>query len=215
MPSSPHLAMLAIALMACSSVACGQCFGTKPKAKVTPLVIPLAVRAFQPALLDKPTAEDILNRSSQLLQTEDGTGDCECPVKLELESFGLFSHADGIINTKAEFNALFQGAFSSPLHALIEDPNLAPRVRQVRVVAEIYWCRNTLSSSVAGCADEPGLRIAITRRSALLEAELWAHETGHTRGLPHRNNSWTAVMHETVYPDHKELTVPECNIYRH
>lgn len=210
MPSSPRLAMLAITLMACSSVACGRCAGSGAGS----LVIPLAVRVYDPAVLTEPEAVKILSRSSKLLQAADWNGDYACPVELRLESFGPFESVSGIINSKADFDALFVDTFSSPSSAMIADPNLAPRVRQVRVVSEIYWCGFTTAGGAAGCADEPGLRIAITRRSALVEGELWAHETGHTRGLPHRNTTWTAVMHETLLPDHKELTVAECNVYR-
>ena len=168
---------------------------------------------WTPALLKEPEAVEILDKSSKLLKDVDGTGDCTCPVELQLESFGPFESVDGIVNSRADFNALFDDTFANPSDGMVADPDLTPRVRQVRVVTAIYWCGG-IGASVAGCADQPGLRIAVTRPSALVEGELWAHETGHTRGLPHRNNIWTAVMHETLLPDHKDLTVAECKTYR-
>jgi hypothetical protein len=187
--------------------------GPKVPPTAGPLVIPLAIKVYLPAVLSQPEALNILDRSSSLLQASNASSDCACPVELKLDSFGPFESVDGIVNSRADFDALFADTFTKPMDAMNADPDQAPRVRQVRVVSEIYWCRG-MSAGVAGCADQPGLRIAVTRRSALVEGELWAHETGHTRGLPHRNNIWTAVMHETLLPDHNELTVSECNTYR-
>jgi hypothetical protein len=208
MPSSPRLAVLAIALVACSSMGCVK------NGPPGPRVIPLAVRVHPMAALDAGDAKDILAGSSSLLKAANGPGDCACDVDLQLESFGDFEIGDGIVNSRADFNALFADTFANPSDGMVVDPDLAPRLRQVRVVSEIYWCDGVAGPSVAGCADQSGLRIAITRRSALVEGELWAHETGHTRGLHHRNDTWTAVMHETLLPDHKDLTVAECKTYR-
>src|SRR6187401_97708 len=199
MPSSPRLAMLAAALAVCSLMACGP----KTPPTVGPLVIPLAVRVYLPTALKEPEAVDILDNASKLLQVAESSGDCACPVELRLDSFGPFA-SDGVVNTQSDFDALFADTFPNPLAANASEPDLAPRVRQVRVVSEIYWCDGA-GPSVAGCADQGGLRIAVTRRSAVLEGELWAHETGHTRGLHHRNNTWLAVMHEALLQDHKEL----------
>jgi hypothetical protein len=173
----------------------------------------MAVRVYLPTILKEPEAVDILDNASKLLQAAESTGDCACPVELRLDSFGPFSSVDGIVNTETDFDALFADTFPNPLAANTSDPDSAPRVRQVRVVSEIYWCGG-IGMNVAAALIEPGLRIAITRRSAVLEGELWAHETGHTRGLHHRNNTWLAVMHEALLQDHKELTVAECKKYR-
>ena len=219
MPSTARLGIPVLALLVYASIACRPSSSPGPglltqSGGAGPLVIPMAIRVFDPAFLTEPDALAILEKSSVLLQTEDWVGDCACPVELRRDSFGTFEDPNnGVVSSKADFNALFADTFTNPSDAMTADPDLAPRIRQVRVVSHIEWCGG-ITPDAAGCADEPGLRIAITRRSALLEGELWAHETGHTRGLPHRNNSWTAVMHETVLPDHKELTVAECNKYR-
>jgi hypothetical protein len=203
-----RLTLWATLAVAFAATGCGSCgAGFAPNMSE----IPLAIAVHPTTTLSPKEANDVTRDASLILQSSDWPGDTACPVELTVESLGTFEIGNGIVGSKFDFDKLFPAALAPGFTA---GAATAPQVRtrHVRVVSQIFWC-DVFIASAAGCADQPGLRIAVARRGADREGELWAHEVGHTRGLPHRN-SWSAVMFEAILPDHKDLTALECTTYR-
>lgn len=90
------------------------------------------------------------------------------------------------------------------------EPLGAPR--KVRVVNAINWC-GTISAGIIGCAYTPGTCMVVVRFSPDQEAQLWAHEFGHSKGLPHRDDP-DALMRPFIGASHRNLTKSECGRIR-
>ena len=182
--------LIPVVTLAASASACG---GGTPK------VVPLAVKVHTTAVLTATDADLIVTGASTNLQHADSGTDVSCNTQFTVDSLGAFTTGTGVVSTKQDFDDLF-------------DPGSSP-IRQVRVVSEIYWC-GAMMASAAGCADRPGNRIALVRRGADRERELWSHEIGHTKGLSDRMDSWVAVMFWQILPGHREVSATECSAYR-
>jgi hypothetical protein len=101
-----------------------------------------------------------------------------------------FNDGDGSIDSGAEFNAVvaLQG--------------------HVKVVNQINWC-GRIGFNIIGCSPTPGNSLVVVRFTANQEGILWAHEYGHTRGLPH-NPASTAIMNPTIATTRTMVTPSEC-----
>lgn len=197
----PRLALVASLCVVVFASACQFC----PLSGVgAPKTVALAVRVHAKSQLSAAEADDIVKTSSTILQVADSTGDTACNVQLSIASLDNFDIGTGVIYSQTDFDALFGPTSAQTLAGATPT--------QVRVVSEIYWC-GAIIASAAGCADQPGTRMAVARRGSDREGELWAHEVGHTRGLPHRN-FLLAVMYATVLPNHKEVNNVECTAFR-
>jgi hypothetical protein len=89
----------------------------------------------------------------------------------------------GVINSQQDFDQVFAAQTKG-----------VPR--RARVVYQINWC-GTVGAGIIGCADTPGLRMAVVRFTGTLEDVLWGHEFSHTKGNPHRAST-TALMNPTI-----------------
>jgi hypothetical protein len=162
-----------------------------------PTVIALTISRYTTSTLTNTTADAILDEMTDILQTDDGAGagDVACDVEF-IRSGGVtvFSTGDGSIDSQAEFNTV------------IGLPGY------VKVVNQINWC-NGIGFNIIGCAPTPGSALAVVRLTSIpLEGILWAHEYGHTQGLPHRNVS-RAVMNQTIASTRTRVNSTECNAY--
>lgn len=84
--------------------------------------------------------------------------------------------------------------------------------RRVRVVNAIRWCGSPTSTTI-GCAYTPGSCMVVVRYNSTMEGALWAHEFGHSKGLPHRDVS-DAIMHSTIDTTRKMFSAGECSRIR-
>jgi hypothetical protein len=105
----------------------------------------------------------------------------------------VFDDGDGSIDSAAEFNAVIALAGF------------------VKVVNQINWCSG-IGFNIIGCAPIPGSSLVVVRFTGA-EGILWAHEYGHTRGLPH-NTGGTAIMNGTITATHTMVTPSECAAFK-
>lgn len=117
-----------------------------------------------------------------------------------LASFG--NPANGIVNSQADFQAICSGG-SAAVRGI---------QRSVYVVVKINWC-GSLKPGIIGCANTPGICMVVVRYSASKEGQLWIHEFGHSKGLPHRDTSG-AVMHSIINYGGEDFNSGECQSMR-
>jgi hypothetical protein len=174
----------------CNIAACSN----DPDCPDLPRVISLTIRRYTTSTLSNSTADAILDEMTDILQTNNGSGDVACDVEF-VRNGGVttFSTGDGSIDSQAEFNAVIG------------------LTGYVKVVNQINWCNGTLTAAI-GCAPTPGSSFVVERFTTGQEGILWAHEYGHTQGLPHRNVS-NAVMRGTIGSTNKRVNSTECNAY--
>jgi hypothetical protein len=175
-----------------SRARCGvQCF--------VPHAHQLSVRRHSTTQITNANADSILAAATNILRTDSGANDVACSVNLRrVNDVAVFTQGDGSIDSQAEFNAM-----------------IALRGR-VKVVNAINWCGDTIPG-IIGCAPAPGNSQLVVRTDQDLEGEVWAHEFGHTRGLPHRPttpNNVGAVMFPMALADNTRVNQTECSAYR-
>lgn len=158
-------------------------------------VVDMAVKRYTSATLSNADADAILDEANDILQTDDGSNDVACTVAfLRKGNVTSFSTGDGSIDSQAEFNAVI--ALSG----------------QVKVVNTINWC-GALIPNVVGCAPQPGSSEVVVRFGTThTEAICWAHEYGHTRGLPHRSGD--VIMNGTNASRNTQVNSTECTAFK-
>ncbi|HIF98799.1 MAG TPA: hypothetical protein EYQ54_17575 [Myxococcales bacterium] len=163
----------------------------------------ISVRRHPTVPLTNADATSILNNFGTLIRTADTATDFACAsdfgtikgIKIQPAFYvrdGAVGAYAGVsdINSEADFNAV------------IGTPGYA------KVVNSINYC-GKIKPNIVGCAPTPGNSFAIVRFTNDQEGILWAHEFGHTVGLPHRNGP-TLLMNEYISPNRKEVNANEC-----
>ena len=154
----------------------------------------LTVRRHTTSNLTNARADTILANATTVLQTNDGPGDVACCVEFERDGpVTTFATGNGSINSQADFNTI------------IGLPGY------VKVVNAINWCGG-LIPNVIGCAPVPGNSLVVVRFTLAQEGILWAHEYGHTKGLPHRNVP-NAVMNAVIAANRLRVNSFECDAF--
>jgi hypothetical protein len=105
----------------------------------------------------------------------------------------VFSDGDGSIDSRAEFDEI------------VSLPGAA-----VKVVNQITFCGKF--GSFAGCAPQPGHAFVVASLVPDVAGRVWAHEYGHTRGLPHRQVR-TAVMRQGPIATATGVNADECDAF--
>ncbi|HEY5864521.1 MAG TPA: hypothetical protein VI542_03065 [Candidatus Tectomicrobia bacterium] len=161
-----------------------------------PREIPLTISRYITSTLDNATADLILAEASDVLQTNNGgVGDVACDVTFARNGgVTTFSATDGSIDSEADFNAVI--ALSG----------------RVKVVNQITWCGG-FGANIIGCAPRPGTSQVVVRWVTIhQEGILWAHEYGHTQGLPDRTTA-NYVMSGTLSARSTRVSATECDAY--
>ncbi len=170
----------------------------------TACVTPLSVRRHQTVGLTDARATTILSNFSNVVFTADTPNDFACTTGFNnppqiTDMMPAIYPRSGAVGTYAA-NANFNSAAAAA--AILGTPGY------VKVVNNISWCSQP-GANIIGCSPTPGTSMAVVRWTAALEGILWAHEFGHTVGLPHRNNV-NAIMNPFIVPTALELTAGEC-----
>jgi hypothetical protein len=184
-------AVVAIASVLTSAVAAGQ------------IIQPVAAGRAPPAVLTDAQARRILSESTKILQTQDFPTDTACAVTFSLSpNLVTAESVPSVINSAADFNAVC--AHHGFAHAVVA----------------LNWCKTQILGGATGCSQTPGpcmlvIRLAEYASTAAgdIEGILWAHEFGHTRGLPHRKSEM-AVMNPYLGPTERGITKAECEAYK-
>ncbi len=122
--------------------------------------------------------DSALANATSLLRTDSGSGDVAADVRLVRDGRVLITPSNGLFQISSR-----------------EELDAACSLMGFAVVTEtINFCSGT-GSSIIGCA-RTGCMIVVPHNVAGRPV-LWAHEFGHTRGLPHRNGS-TLLMNPTL-----------------
>lgn len=129
-------------------------------------------------LLTANAIDSALADATNLLRTDSGTGDVAADVRLRRDGRVLITPSNG----------LYQISSGDELDEACELPGFAV------VTQTINFCSGT-GTSIIGCA-RAGCMIVVPHVAAQ-RGMLWAHEFGHTRGLPHRNGS-TLLMNPVI-----------------
>jgi hypothetical protein len=142
---------------------------------------------------------NILKRMSR-----DVLGECDVTFKLvgEVEPFAS-RHTPHTISDKND------------LEAVHREP------ADVKIVKAIDFCKrdSVFESEFIGCSWRPRGRLKTmivthTQVEPRLRHILWAHEFGHTRGLPHRRNPEALMTPCTLFGDNVQITTRECSCFR-
>jgi hypothetical protein len=151
--------------------------------------------------LTQSEIENILKLASDLLQKTPNS----CPVGFKLSGpVTTFNNAPAIINNGHELEEV---------HSVPAD---------VKVVQRINFCLGVFDQEgFLGCAWRPKGRKTVIVTTEMVGAvpgrhpNLWAHEFGHTTGLPHRTDADdVALMLREIKAFHKEINSDECDHLR-
>jgi hypothetical protein len=166
----------------------------RPDVAVAP--VKLKISRYTTVTLTNSEADTIIADGVKLLKDKDGSDDVSCTIDLSRDgNVTTFTTGNGIINTKADYDAICA---------------LAGRIHMVK---QINYCAGRTSPNIIGCADVSGTCMILVRTAADLEGVLWMHEYGHNAGLNHRNVA-KAVMNETIDNTCKRINSTECDAYK-
>jgi hypothetical protein len=170
-------------------------------APMSTITHPLSIGRHAMASLSDAEAGDIIAYGSQVL--------AQCNAVFQQRGGVATVNTPSSINSDADMAAACSSKHISP------EGGLEPKgtVRTVRVVNAINWC-GTAGASIIGCAYTPGQCMVVVRYTHDQEGILWAHEFGHSKGLPHRSDSGDAVMYPSISPSHLAFTGSECSAIR-
>jgi len=156
-------------------------------------------RATTTAPLTNANVDGILTNSTTLVhEKQHPTNDTRCCVRFTRNGgIGNWIPAPNrpdVINTAADFNNL--------------NNNIAARVKVVR---QIKWCANPAAPGVMflGCTttgDED--EVVVVEGTT---AQTWAHELGHSVGLPHRDNNINNLMYFSSAGNETLINATECS----
>ncbi len=169
------------------------------QAVVAPKTIshPLTIAKHPAASLTNADADSIIGSANGVL------GQCRA----------VFGRQGNVASSTAMPSAIYSAsdmAAACGASLMSEDPSPAGVPRRVRLVNNIYWCGSPTTTTI-GCAYTPGTCLVVVRH--YLDGILWSHEFGHSKGLPHRQDS-DAVMHGTIDPNHRVFSSGECQSIR-
>ena len=163
----------------------------------------LTVRRHSTVPVSNALANSILGDFSSVINTSDTPTDFACAGDFgtigDTTFMPAFYMRDGNVTTYAGVGNINSQA---NFNAVIGAPGYA------KVVNAINWCSG-LTPNVIGCAPVPGNSFAVVRFTTNQEGILWAHEFGHTVGLPHRNGP-TTVMNSFISTSQLEINSNEC-----
>jgi hypothetical protein len=155
----------------------------------------LDIRRFSTSTLTNADADKILADMGTILQAANGGGDISCNVGF-LRDSGVTTFTDGTgkVSNAADFN------------------NFMGQRRRIWVLNSIRWC-GSLKPNFIGCTRR-GASSVVVRYIPTQEGILWAHEFGHTQGLPDRNTA-NFVMNGINFPGNLNIDAAECDAYRY
>ena len=156
---------------------------------------------FTTSILTNADADRILADATRVLSQQDGPSDIACSVK-------FVRNAEDVLVTDVPANGIINS--STDLDRSLD--NAPGNAKRITVVNQINFCDGA-KPNIIGCA-RPGTSQVVVRTTPTNEGILWAHEYGHTRGLPHRDSDPTAVMHSIIMPSHLQVTNGECISFR-
>jgi hypothetical protein len=160
----------------------------------------LKVARHAQAQISTIEAETALDQGSKVLQAKDGPGDTACNVTFSLA--GQITVFDDPIPSEIDTPEDFVRICSSPGY--------------VHVVNIINTCDGLTLPGIRGCSETPGKCIVVVRMINTVptdkEGLLWAHEFGHTKGLPHRSDE-TALMNPYLGPTERQVNTVECSAF--
>jgi hypothetical protein len=160
-----------------------------------PKNVALTISRYTTSTLTNANADAILAKATNTLQTNNEPGDVACDVTFTRNGgVSVFSTGDGNIDNLADFNTI------------IGLPGY------VKVVNLINWCNGNLTAAV-GCSTIGGSSLVVERITTLhKEGILWAHEYGHTQGLPDRVIA-NYVMSGGITAKSTRVNSTECDAY--
>ena len=132
----------------------------------------LEISRFTTSILTDADADRILADVRRVLSKKDGASDIACMLTFVRNgNVTVFDFGNGIINSRSDQDSIIGSSLPG----------------KVRVVNQINFCGG-FKPGVIGCARRGSLQ-AVVRHTPTEEGILWAHEYGHTRGLPHRDTT--------------------------
>ncbi len=169
------------------------------------IVHPLSIRNYVTTTFSDAQADAITGRATQIFQS----------FKVSLVRQNVvqtYNVGNGTINSNADFNAVFSAVMKDPESSNEKSDAILGAARQVRVLNQINWCGQT-APNIIGCADTPGIRMVVVPVATNIDGVLWGHEFGHTKGLPHRNDT-NALMNGVAAPTNTLTNGAEQNALR-
>jgi matrixin len=146
-------------------------------------------------------ADQILTEATNIVAKQDGPGDVICDISLERSGTVKISSKYPLeINSAGQFNDAKQLGTN------------------VVVVDRIRYCGG-FGSGILGCGSVPGHCFVVVRNvvsngtsGPVIKGQVWAHEFGHNRGLPHTNRK-RALMYPFALMQNRELDQSESQTY--
>lgn len=170
-------------------------------------VTPLSVMQPSSGTLDNATADSILSRFSDDVSEPDSETDFACAVDFNALSF--VDNAQPAHFLRSGDVGTYAGSANIASRADFDAVMATPGY--VKVVNSITWCGG-FGANIIGCAAIDSTSMAVVRWPGSGEGSLWAHEYGHTVGLPHRSNG-SAIMNATLNGNQDEVDSAECGAF--
>lgn len=165
------------------------------------IIHPLRVVRHPSAQLTEQDLSNVLRLGSEVLSQCRASFSATGPVQV--------AGVPSVINSSADM----QAACGTGFVAGEQGYEILGVPRAVKIVNAINWCGST-AAGIIGCAYTPGSCMVVRRFAVGLEGILWAHEFGHSKGLPHRQDSTTAVMYPSIGSDRRVFNSSECGRIR-
>lgn len=168
------------------------------------VVHPITVARHTATAFTDADAAGKLNQATTLLQTKDRSTDVPCAVTLQfsgtVNSFGTTTDRLDIIDSEAELQQV-----------LLINSHRVKVVTSIQVPFGQQFCNTPGLASLLGCSQTPGNSIVMALRAA---PDVWAHEFGHNKGLPDRDDPGRKnIMHGSAART-DEVNAIECTSYR-
>jgi hypothetical protein len=145
-------------------------------------------------VISRSQIDAALSGATSVLKTDAGANDVACDVRLQRSGRVRIEPSNGMWNISS----------SSEINKACDLLGFAV------VTNQISYCSG-IGSNIIGCA-RPGCMVVVPFGSGAARNNLWAHEFGHTRALPHRNGSEN-VMNPVITTAGK-INSGECSNYR-
>jgi len=165
------------------------------------VVHPVTISRHVDTMIDEARVRGSFIAASNLLKDENFKGDVACNVELRLngrvEDFGAQKDADNVITCPSQLRRVLCKS--------------GTRVKLVTSLVGTNLCETTGYGKFAGCAEEPGLNIIM---GDPMSGGVLAHEFGHNKGLPHRDDSERRAIMNSTASGTNGVDADECEAFR-
>lgn len=172
--------------------------------------------------ISEADADRILREATILLRTRDSTDDVAALVSLCQEKRGSANSMPGCLDSHStapdpqrRVDPIIEIQSPATISNQKQFTALMKTRGYIKVVLRIDWCEGrTLvgPGHFAGCSQVGGIAVQRIPEDPPLEAVVWAHEYGHSKGLDHREAP-LALMNHLCKSKNRTIDLKECRAF--